>query len=145
MSASGKLGIITFILQTQLGMGEAQGIWVYAASQVNRNWFAQPFWNLSHKQFISDRRQINYKIWISKLYEEKNPSLLATWKFDSFMTLISCYFESIWVNGLILAQGFNKKSLLLSKKPIVPHQTHHPFGIKNPHLALAANLLTSII
>lgn len=90
MSASGKLGMITFILQTQLGMGEAQESWVYAASRVNRSWFAQPFWNLSHKQFISDRRQINYKICISKLYEDQNTEnktpLLATWKFDSFMT-----------------------------------------------------------
>lgn len=86
MSASGKLGIITSILQTQLGMGETEGSWVYATSRVNRSWFAQPFWNLSHKQFVSDRRQINYKIWISKPYVEQNTknktSLLATWKFD---------------------------------------------------------------
>lgn len=82
MSASGKLRIITFILQTQSGMGEGRGSWVYAATPVNRSWFAQSFWNLIHKLFISDRRQINYKIWISKLYEEHNTEnkilLLAT-------------------------------------------------------------------
>lgn len=149
MSASGKLRIITFILPTQLGMEEAQESWMYATSQVNRSWFAQPFWNLSHKWFISDRRQIHYKIWISKLYEEQNTeikhlcqpheNLIHLWLF------FPSYFESIWVNGLDLAPGFNKKDCSLVKVPILPRGTHHHFGIKSPHLALVANLLTSII